>query len=993
MAVKFLGADGSGTTSDAIAAVRYAFENGAHISNNSWGGDPYSQAMYDAIRDARDVGHIFVAAAGNGNWLGIGQDNDATPFYPASYDLENVVAVAATDRNDQRGIFSNFGATSVDIGAPGVSILSTTINGGYASYNGTSMAAPHVTGALSLVRDHNPSLTASELIDRVLLSADPVESMAGITVTGGRLNLASSLIPDVTGPTVAAVDPNNLILDPFSQVRITFNETIDVDSFTLSDIDTFSGPQGSISITSLVPVVGSNGRAFDLNFATQSESGIYELVVGSDIQDRFGNSMDQDGDGVGGELADDRFQHAFTKADPIGRFDFGTASSPVASGYTRVVGGDAYNPQTGYGWSQGAVYSLSRGGEPLTQDFNYTADAVFSMDVPNGEYDVMVTLGESIVAHDQMGVYLEGVQVDSVTTAAGQFVTRTYRTSVSDGQLTLGLRDLGGSDSWVMINGLDVVFAGPDRTGPVVNLTDASGTRTGPIDRLTVSFNELIQASSFTLEDVVSLQGPSGDIVPSAVNALPSGAYEMVFESQNESGLYRLVIGPEIVDIAGNPMDQDGDGIAGEIPDDRFASEFTLEAGLATVAAFDFGNATSPLAGGYTRVTGANAYSVGTGYGWQGGPVYTISWGGEPLTQDLNYTRDARFLVDLPNGEYDVVVTMGEAIIPHDQMGVFVEGVQVDSVSTAAYEFTSNTYRTSISDGQLTLGLKDLCGSNLYAVINGLKILYVGPDTTGPRVDATDATGDRVGPIDRVRVAFNEPILSGTFTAADIVRFEGPEGAVVVSAVNQIAAGEFEIVFDTRNDAGLYELALGPDILDIAGNPMDQDGDGVAGEAVEDRFASSFTLQPGLPTIARFDFGTTSSPVGEGYTSVTSSDRYSVEKGYGWRDGSVYSISWGGQPLTRDLNYTADATFALDVPNGQYDLVVTMGEAIISHDQMGVFVEGVQQDTVSTAGFQFVTNTYRAAVVDGQISLRLKDFGGSNAWAVINALEVLYVGN
>ena len=159
MALKFLGADGSGTTSDAIEAIRYATDNGAHISNNSWGGDPFSQALYDAIRDARDVGHIFVAAAGNGNFIGFGLDNDATPFYPAGYELDNIVAVAATDHRDDIAIFSNYGATTVDLGAPGVSILSTTPNGNYGNNSGTSMAAPHVArgaepGARLRARSH-----------------------------------------------------------------------------------------------------------------------------------------------------------------------------------------------------------------------------------------------------------------------------------------------------------------------------------------------------------------------------------------------------------------------------------------------------------------------------------------------------------------------------------------------------------------------------------------------------------------------------------------------------------------------------------------------------------------------------------------------------------------------------------------------------------------------------------------------------------------------
>ena len=96
MALKFLGADGSGTTADAIEAIYYARDNGADVINASWGGDPYSQALYDAIAAARDADQIFVAAAGNGNAFGIGINNDESPFYPSGYDLENVLAVAAS---------------------------------------------------------------------------------------------------------------------------------------------------------------------------------------------------------------------------------------------------------------------------------------------------------------------------------------------------------------------------------------------------------------------------------------------------------------------------------------------------------------------------------------------------------------------------------------------------------------------------------------------------------------------------------------------------------------------------------------------------------------------------------------------------------------------------------------------------------------------------------------------------------------------------------
>ena len=989
MALKFLDDAGSGTTSDAIEAVQYAVDNGAHISNNSWGGDPFSQALYDVIEEGRDQGHIFVAAAGNGNFIGIGQDNDQIPFYPASYDLDNIVTVAATDRNDQRAFFSNFGATSVDLGAPGVTIRSTIANGGYGNSDGTSMAAPHVAGALSLVRDYDNSLSYGQIIDRVLYSADPIDALQGITVTGGRLNVASALVPDTFGPQVTGVQPDGLVLDPISSLRIAFSEGIDATTFTLSDISQFSGPSGDIAINSLDPVTGTNNREFEITFDAQSDPGTYEIVIDPGIQDRFGNAMDQDEDGVGGETDDDQFSGSFVFADAIARFDFGTGTSAVAPGYVGVSMWDDYDAAVGHGWQDGWVIELSRGGDPLTGDFNYTEDGTFAVDLPNGEYDAIVTLGDSAQAHDQMAVYLEDVQVDTVDTLAGESIANTYRTSVSDGQLNLRLVDLGGSDQWVMINGLDIVAAGPDATGPNVTSAEPSDTVSGTADRITLSFNEAIQAASFTVDDVAILEGPGGAITPTAINQLAPSQFEVVFAEQSTPGLYRMVVGPNIHDLAGNLMDQDGDGNQGETDDDQFEATFTLEAGPQYVGRFDFGTGSSPVADGYVGVSMWDDYDPAIGHGWTGW-VIELNRGGDPLTGDFHYTEDAFFSVDLPNGGYDVVVTLGDSAQAHDQMGVYLEDVQVDTVTTASGEFAANTYSTNVTDGQLNLRLVDLGGSDQWVMINALDILVGGPDISGPSVSSAEPSDTVSGTADRFTLNFNEAIADGSFTVSDVAVLEGPSGAITPTAVNQITTAQYEVVFAEQTDPGLYRLVVGPDILDLSGNAMDQNGDGTNG-GPDDQFEATFTLEAGPQYVGRFDFGTGSSPVADGYTGVSMWDGYDPAVGHGWT-GWVIELSRGGDPLTGDFHYTEDAVFSVDLPNGGYDVVVTLGDSALAHDQMGVFLEDVQVDTVTTAGGEFAANTYNTTVTDGQLNLRLVDQGGSDQWVMINALDILVAG-
>ena len=197
ISAKFLGANG-GTTLNAIKAVDYITDlrirHGLNIpaTNNSWGGGGYSQALFDAINRADNAGILFVAAAGNGGSDGVGDNNDSAPHYPSSYANDNIISVASITNTGAKSGWSNYGATSVDLAAPGSGIWSTTPRNRYDAYGGTSMATPHVTGAVALYASTHAGASDEQIRSVILATTTPTPSMAGKTVTGGRLDAAAA---------------------------------------------------------------------------------------------------------------------------------------------------------------------------------------------------------------------------------------------------------------------------------------------------------------------------------------------------------------------------------------------------------------------------------------------------------------------------------------------------------------------------------------------------------------------------------------------------------------------------------------------------------------------------------------------------------------------------------------------------------------------------------------------------------------------------------
>jgi subtilisin family serine protease len=202
MGVKFLSAGGSGNLADAIAGMEFTIQAKAifgklanvKVLSNSWGGGGPSNAFKDELISTRDNDMLFVAAAGNN-----GSNNDLSPFYPANFGdpqsswyVENVISILATNAGDTRASFSNYGVRTVHLGAPGNNILSTTRNGGYGNMSGTSMAAPHVSGAAALILsvcDMDYAAMKQLLMD----SVDPIDALTQFTITGGRLNVFNAV--------------------------------------------------------------------------------------------------------------------------------------------------------------------------------------------------------------------------------------------------------------------------------------------------------------------------------------------------------------------------------------------------------------------------------------------------------------------------------------------------------------------------------------------------------------------------------------------------------------------------------------------------------------------------------------------------------------------------------------------------------------------------------------------------------------------------------
>jgi serine protease len=460
MALKFLSAGGTGTTSDAIEAIQYAVamkNRGVNLRvlSNSWGGGAFSQALLDAINAAAAADILFVAAAGNNS-----SNNDASPHYPSSYDAPNVVVVASTTRTDGLSSFSNYGATSVDLGAPGSDILSTTPNNTYSLLSGTSMATPHVAGAAALLLSLDGSLGYAEVKSTLLSTVDPIASLSGRTVTGGRLNVARAV--EVVGPPTPgfrlAASPASATVSQGQTASFTITTTA-TNGFTGDvTLSLSSAPSLAGATVDFVPnPVAAEGSA-TLSIATTpaTAAGTYTLTI----------------TGTSGSLV--KTSGVSLTVDPEGTVTVSYANPTVTS--------IPDNNTTGIQSTLTVPDALSLLATSVKVDITHTY-------IGDLEVSLVAPSGSTVVLHNRSGGSVDNLhQTYTPTTFNGQGSAGTWTLKVRD----LAGIDVGTLDNWTLtLKGVPSGGGTPDTRPPNVALTSpANGATVSGIVSLTATASD-----------------------------------------------------------------------------------------------------------------------------------------------------------------------------------------------------------------------------------------------------------------------------------------------------------------------------------------------------------------------------------------------------------------------------------------------------------------------------------------------------------------------
>ena len=559
------GSGGAGFMSGAIAALDYAVTMKAKISNHSWRGYSFDSLFAQAVSKANGAGHILIAAAGNE-----ANDNDLNPTYPASYNYPNVVSVAAIDSQDRLASFSNFGRTLVDIAAPGVDIFSCKPGGGYQMMSGTSMAAPHVAGIVSLYWDAYPDATHDQVIAALYQNADTKFNLMNKVVGGRRANVGNMLKnwappkTDFEGPYVTTGKVVYSV-GAFAGAQFTFSEAINPNTFTPSDV-IVNGPSGTIQAQSVTEVTGSGGTKFFVALNPVTSLGSYEVKIGPAIEDLAGNLMDQDHDNRQGTAADvfsisgSMILNEYFDNNPLKIVDLATVKSTIQVPSGLIIDDVNVTLNLTHSFVSDLAISLVSPSGLSVPLFSRRGGGADNLTGAAFDDQAMKTL------LDGKAPFTGNFRPESPLSAFNQTDARgTWTLVIVDNRI----RDEGDLLYWKLN-----FTAAPDKLGARVIGAEYLQVG-GQISQAKITFSEPVNVPSISPVDF-SIVGASGAVVvKSVVEVTGSGGTQFMveFEPVAATGVYAFSAGPDIIDLSGNKMDQNGNGINGE-PADLFTASF-----------------------------------------------------------------------------------------------------------------------------------------------------------------------------------------------------------------------------------------------------------------------------------------------------------------------------------------------------------------------------------------------------------------------------------
>ena len=935
MALKFLSSGGSGSTSDAIRAVNYAtmmkttYGVNVRLTSNSWGGGGYDQSLYNAIQSGGNAGILFVAAAGNS-----GTNNDASPFYPASYNLDSIIAVAATDDCDQLADFSCYGATSVDLAAPGVDIYSTVPGNAYASLSGTSMATPHVSGVVALACAVAPAASRAEVRQAVLGGADPLASLTGRVATGGRLNARKTL--DLLGMHVAGSRPaaGEIVTSLITQIEVDFSSPYDPASVQASDL-TVNG----IAATGF-DLVDADSIRFRFSASPVSAQGPQTMSIAEGAIERTpGHGPLHAWTGV---FHSDAVPMQVVATDPAE--DQTLASAPsyvtvqmnegVAAGSLRTSGLVLdYGTVTGVSLAASNAVRYSVSGLVPDGDVHYSlvqgaVTDVYGNPSPayTGHFTVDNPLINRYVSTDVPRSIPDNTSITSTLSITSSFrivdvdveldITHTY-----DADLSVVLVSPGGTrvQLFAYVGGWGENFTNTVLDDEAaVSILDGDAPFTG-------RYRPEYPLSAFDESDAVGTwQLEVSDAVSQDVGTL--NRWALVIESAVDYGP-RVVSHQPAADVGG-PVSS----VRVTFSEAIDATSFTL----ADIRRLD-GPAGAITPTGVTAVAGSGntrfdvafpAQSTPGSYGLVLGPYITDATG-HNMDQDRDLvcgeqgadpTRAevgddqylAAFTIVLPDLAGSLVSAPARAapgqtiqVVRNYQVvsvpiwpdfaiqyhlstnGTWGDG---DDIALAPDEWITLAGGKSVGShaGSVAVTVPPTVRAGVYHLLamfdatdtvqesNPNNNLVTGSDVTvtGPMVVDYSPSGIAPGAVSSVRFTFDHSMGQGSFdTASDVSAFIGPGGEDLKPQITTFAWLDdrtLSVSFGTQTAGGWYQMRIGPAISDTAGNQMDQNLNGVPGEPSVDGFLATFAV----PSWSQFQFfdGFETGVIGPSWTAASTNE-------------------------------------------------------------------------------------------------------------------------